>query len=82
MVAMGAQLDATLEGVIANLLAGGPQALKESKDLIRSVSFRPQSDALTEETASLIARIRASKEGKEGISAFLEKRKPGWAGDN
>jgi methylglutaconyl-CoA hydratase len=38
-------------------------------------------EALREETASRIAAIRASEEGKEGLSAFLEKRKPVWAGE-
>lgn len=78
MVCLKAQLDATLEGVIDNLLASGPVALKEAKALIRMVAWRGVDDALMEETAGLIARLRASPEGREGISAFLEKRKPKW----
>jgi len=78
MAAMQEQLEATLDGVIDDLLAGGPDAQREAKALIRSVSFSPINDALMEETAGWIARTRASKEGKEGISAFLEKRKPNW----
>jgi methylglutaconyl-CoA hydratase len=78
MVCMGAQLEVTLDGVVQNLLMCGPAAQKESKALIRAVAFQPINDSVTEETAAWIARVRASKEGKEGISAFLEKRKPNW----
>lgn len=78
MVAMRAQLEATLDRLVENLLACGPNAQKEAKALIRLVAHRPIDDAVMEETASLIARIRASDEGREGVAAFLEKRKPGW----
>jgi methylglutaconyl-CoA hydratase len=38
-------------------------------------------DVLAEETAQLLARLRVSPEGREGLSAFLERRKPGWHGE-
>jgi methylglutaconyl-CoA hydratase len=78
MVALRAQLEATLDGVVKNLLACGPVAQKEAKDLIRAVAGRPIDDSVIVETAAWIARVRASPEGIEGITAFLEKRKPGW----
>ncbi len=78
MVCMGAQLGATLDGVVKNLLMCGPASQKEAKALIRAVAYRPINDAVMEETAGWIARVRASKEGREGITAFLEKRKPNW----
>lgn len=78
MVCMKAQLEATLESVIDNLLSCGPHAQKEAKALIRLVAHRPIDDAVMEETAALIARVRASEEGKEGVTAFLEKRKAAW----
>lgn len=78
MVAMPAQLEATLDGVIGDLLACGPLAQNEAKDLIRAVQNRPLTDGLMEDTAGRIARLRASPEGKEGVTAFLEKRKPRW----
>lgn len=81
MVAMKARLEATLAGVIDSLLASGPNAQKEAKALIRLVAHRPIDEAVMEETAGLIARVRASEEGREGVSAFLEKRKPNWIRD-
>lgn len=78
MVAMKAQLEASLDGVIENLLACGPGAVAEAKDLIRAVKSRPITEAVMEDTAERIARLRASPEGKEGVSAFLEKRRPNW----
>ena len=78
MVAMDAQLEATLDGVVDDLLMGGPEAQTASKHLIRQVAFRDISDGVMEETAGLIAKTRAGKEGKEGITAFLEKRKANW----
>ncbi len=63
--------------VIKALLRGGPNAQVAAKDLILTISGRPLDD-LAEETAKRIARLRVSEEGREGIAAFLEKRKPGW----
>lgn len=78
MVAMHAQLGATLEGLLKNLSACGPIAQREAKDLIRAVAGAPIGDALIADTAARIARLRASPEGREGVAAFLEKRKPTW----
>jgi methylglutaconyl-CoA hydratase len=72
------ELDATIDELIRNLLAGGPQAHAKIKDLIRAVARRPVDDALVADTAKRIAEIRVSPEGKEGIASFLEKRKPSW----
>ena len=72
------KLDETIDGLLQHLLAGGPEAMKKIKDLIRAVSFRQLDDELVAETAKRIAEIRVSPEGKEGIASFLEKRKPAW----
>ncbi|NWG72143.1 MAG: enoyl-CoA hydratase/isomerase family protein [Parvularculaceae bacterium] len=79
MVALGSQLEATLEAVIKDLLASGPGAQKEVKELIRAVAFQPVDERTMEDTATRIARVRSSPEGREGVLAFLEKRKPDWA---
>lgn len=72
------ELDATIDGLVKHLLAGGPQAHAEIKDLIRAVGSRAVDDTVIAETARRIAEIRVSPEGKEGIASFLEKRKASW----
>ena len=79
MLVPAAELDATIDGLLKHLLAGGPQAHAKIKDLIRAVAGRPVEDALVEDTAKRIAEIRGSAEGREGIASFLEKRKPKWS---
>ena len=71
-------LDAAVARVCAELAEGGPAAQAASKDLIRTVAGRPVDDALMTETARHIAKARAAPEGREGITAFLEKRPPRW----
>ena len=77
-VVMGAQLEAGLEETLATLLSCAPIAQGKAKDLIRAVAFRPIGQDVREDTAERIAALRASPEGREGIAAFLEKRKPNW----
>jgi methylglutaconyl-CoA hydratase len=74
------RLDETAEGIVAALLAAGPEAVAECKALIARVGRGPIDAAMIADTARRIARLRASAEGREGVSAFLEKRKPGWLG--
>jgi methylglutaconyl-CoA hydratase len=74
--------DAAADAVIANWLvhlgAAAPSAVADAKALVRDVAGRPVSDALRHETAVRIAARRASAEGREGIAAFFDKRKPAW----
>src|SRR6185295_8499795 len=72
------QLDATVEAQVDQLLRGGPEALRAAKKLVRRMAQLGDREALAEETARLLARLRVSPEGREGLSAFLERRKPGW----
>jgi len=62
----------------ALLLKNGPQAMAAAKELIALVAGRPVDAGLIADTAGRIADRRASAEGREGLSAFLEKRTPGW----
>jgi methylglutaconyl-CoA hydratase len=72
------ELDQALQAMIDLLLAAGPIAQAEAKDLIASVAHRPPTDSVVADTAERIAHIRISPEGQEGLAAFLEKRSPGW----
>lgn len=71
-------LEAAAGRIVAALLAGGPRAVAAAKALVARVARAPLDDALVAETAERIASIRASEEGREGLSAFLEKRPPTW----
>ncbi len=72
------QLDAAVEEQIDLLLRGGPGALRAAKKLVRTVVQSSDRDALSEQSARLLAQLRVSDEGREGLSAFLERRNPGW----
>jgi methylglutaconyl-CoA hydratase len=72
------ELDSVVSSLTEHLLAGGPEAHAKIKALIRAVAGRRPDDDLVAETAKRIAEIRGSAEGREGIAAFLEKRKPSW----
>jgi len=72
------ELDEKVGLIVDAALAGGPAAQREAKELIRAVAGRPIHSELIQETAERIARIRSSPEGREGVSAFLEKRRPAW----
>jgi methylglutaconyl-CoA hydratase len=78
MLVPATELDAAVDSLLKHLLAGGPEAHAKIKALIRAVAGRRPDDALAAETAKQIAEIRGSPEGKEGIAAFLEKRKASW----
>ena len=60
------------------LMENGPRAMGEVKNLVRYVQGHERNEALMAQTAGHIARVRASGEGREGLAAFLEKRKPSW----
>ena len=78
-VAAAAELEAEGEKKIASLLASGPEAIAVAKRLIAEVTGMHPEDALAL-TVRTIAERRASPEAKEGLTAFLEKRKASWAG--
>lgn len=79
VVADAAALDAQVHAWTQALLAASPQALAAAKRLIAEVAHHPLGEALLADTAERIAQARASSDGREGIAAFLEKRKPSWA---
>lgn len=73
-----AGLDEAVGELIDALVRNGPAAMAECKALIRVVANEAIDDATIEETTQRIVRVRASPEGREGLSAFLEKRQPAW----
>ncbi len=72
------ELDMTVKERVDALLQAAPGAQAAAKELIRNVAYQPKLSQ-REYTANLIAQRRASVEGREGMSAFLEKRKPDWS---
>ena len=78
MVADSQALDEAVGQIVDSLLKNGPQAMAECKALIGAVAGQPLSAELIEDTAQRIARVRASAEAREGMAAFLEKRRPNW----
>ena len=71
-------LEETLAEVIALLRTSGPIAMSQCKTLIHEVANNLTLMEAYDYTARMIAEIRASDEGQEGMNAFLEKRKPNW----
>jgi len=72
------KLDEFVASVIATLSTSGPKAMAMCKELIYNISNKLTLDEAMDYTAKMIADIRASDEGQEGMAAFLEKRKPNW----
>lgn len=72
-------LDPAVDAVLHDLVRGGPEGLAEAKTLLLALRDLGQA-AAAERTTEVIADRRASAEGREGVSAFLEKRRPAWPG--
>jgi methylglutaconyl-CoA hydratase len=72
------EIDAKVDAVIGNLLAGAPGAQKASKELIDAIAGEAIARDLIEDTAVRIAAIRSEPEAQEGLRAFLEKRPASW----
>jgi methylglutaconyl-CoA hydratase len=77
-LALGEQLDERVNEILGTLLTAGPQAQAECKVLLRAIANRPIDERIITDTAQRIARVRSSPEGKEGVAAFLAKRKAAW----
>lgn len=74
-------LDDAVDEIIDSLLQGGPEAQAAAKTFIALNHQSPINQELLRDAAKRIANLRASDEGKEGVSAFLEKRAPKWRHD-
>jgi methylglutaconyl-CoA hydratase len=71
------QFDGEIEKLITTVLSSGPHAVAMAKELVSNVPNMP-SDKFKPYTADMIAKLRKSDEGQEGMDAFLNKRKPNW----
>jgi methylglutaconyl-CoA hydratase len=76
------ELDTHVNSVIELLLSSGPKAVSQCKVLIDKISNQISLDEALTYTAKMIADIRASEEGQEGMAAFLGKRSPKWINNN
>jgi len=72
------ELDGRINEILGFLVTAGPRAQVEAKALVRAVGHRPITPAVIADTARRIARVRASAEAREGIAAFLAKRRAAW----
>lgn len=75
------RLDDAVGALASQLRASGPRAIAEIKALYGRLQPAPVSDETRELTAQTIARIRHTEEAREGFTAFFEKRRPKWIGD-
>lgn len=74
------KMEETLNELLKQFVSSAPAAVMHTKVLIKNILNSRIEDSI-EYTSNLIANLRASNEGQEGMSAFLEKRKPKWMGD-
>ncbi|MET4615328.1 methylglutaconyl-CoA hydratase [Stenotrophomonas sp. 2619] len=72
------RIDEAVQRQLGLLDKAGPVASASAKELVRRVSVGRDRDALDRDNAALIARLRVSAEGQEGLGAFLDKRAPHW----
>ena len=72
------QLDAAVDAEVGDLLAGGPNAQREIKQLFAQLEVGPITPQVRELTAATIARVRGTDEAREGFAAFLGKRPANW----
>jgi len=72
------KIDEVADKILQAILDGAPQAQGRGKKLMLDIIGRPIDDKLIELTVRQIAEARASEEGKEGLSAFLNKTEPSW----
>lgn len=80
MVLPEGSVDQFIEMLSDSLSTNAPGAMGEAKRLVNDIAHHRIDGGLLDDTAKRIARARVSDEGREGVAAFLEKRRPNWAG--
>jgi methylglutaconyl-CoA hydratase len=77
-VVPAAELDGAVDATVRQLLAGGPHAQHEIKQLFGQLEVGPITPEVRELSAKTIARVRGTEQAREGFAAFLAKRPPNW----
>lgn len=72
------EFDPQIQSIAKKISQNAPEALNITKALLLNLAYQPINDGVVDYTADVIANVRASKEGKEGLAAFLERRKPNF----
>ncbi len=79
VVATDDEMTEELNKILDHMRTNGPYAMREAKRLVMDYADQPLSAKIMQDSAERIAAIRARGEAKEGLNAFLEKRKPNWS---
>lgn len=70
--------DHNLQVLAKKISHNAPEAVSITKAMLLNLAYQPINEGVIDYTADIIANVRASKEGKEGLSAFLERKKPNY----
>jgi methylglutaconyl-CoA hydratase len=71
-----------VDAIATKITTNAPNALEITKSLLLNLAHQPIDESVIDYTADVIANVRESDEGKEGLTSFLEKRKPSWSTQN
>ena len=71
-----------VDAIASKITTNAPNALEITKSLLLNLAHQPIDESVIDYTADVIASVRESDEGKEGLKSFLEKRKPSWSTKN
>jgi len=71
-----------VDAIASKITTNAPNALEITKSLLLNLAHQPIDESVIDYTADVIASVRESDEGKEGLKSFLEKRKPSWSTQN
>lgn len=72
------KFDEKINSIATKITSNAPQAMEITKALLLNLAHQPLDEGVVDYTADVIASVRESEEGKEGLTSFLEKRKPDW----
>lgn len=71
-----------VDALALKITTNAPNALEVTKSILLNLAHQPVDEGVVDYTADVIASVRESEEGKEGLTSFIEKRKPNWTPKN